>query len=177
MKITKSIAPAFYDFIFDWDYETYLLCGGYGSGKSYQVAFKIILKLLSDKRTALVVREVFDTIHDSTFDLIREILSDMNLLADESNPRSRRTKVRMRNAPMSFLFPNGSKIIFKGMDKPEKVKSINGVSIVWVEEAPEVKLDGYKELLGRVRAPNVSMHFFLSFNPVSKESWPYRMFL
>lgn len=176
MKITKSIAPAFYDFIFDWDYETYLLCGGYGSGKSYQVAFKIILKLLQEKRTALVVREVFDTIHDSTFDLIREILSEMNLLADLSNPKDKKTKVIMRNSPMSFLFPNGSKIIFKGMDKPEKVKSINGVSIVWIEEAPEVKLDGYKELLGRVRVPNMSMHFILSFNPVSKESWPYRMF-
>ena len=41
MKITKEVAPAFEDFIFNWDYETYLLIGGYGSGKSYQIAFKI----------------------------------------------------------------------------------------------------------------------------------------
>lgn len=176
MRIVKKISPSFEDFVFDWDYETYIVFGGYGSGKSYHVAFKIILKLLSEKRKALVVREVFDTIHDSTFDLIREILEEMNLLADASNPRDRKTKVVARYSPMQFKFPNGSKIIFKGMDKPEKVKSINGVSIVWIEEAPEVKYDGYKELLGRIRTPNVSMHFFLSFNPVSKESWPYRHF-
>ena len=58
MKIVKQVAPAFEDFLFDWDYERYLLIGGYGSGKSYQVAFKIILKLLEEKRTALVIREV-----------------------------------------------------------------------------------------------------------------------
>lgn len=176
MKIVKKIAPAFEDFIFDWDYETYVVDGGYGSGKSYHIAFKIILKLLEEKRKALVVREVYDTIKESTFDLIREILDDMGLLADPSNPVERRTKVVMRVSPMQFMFPNGSVIIFKGMDKPEKVKSLNGVSIVWIEEAPEVKYEGFKELQGRIRTYNVSMHFFLSFNPVSREAWVYRHF-
>lgn len=40
MKITKQVAPAFEDFLFDWDYEQYLLIGGYGSGKSYQAKFQ-----------------------------------------------------------------------------------------------------------------------------------------
>ena len=56
MKVTKSVAPAFEDFLFNWDYERYLLIGGYGSGKSYQIGFKIILKLLEEKRKALVIR-------------------------------------------------------------------------------------------------------------------------
>ena len=176
MKIVKEVAPAFEDFIFDWDYETYVVFGGYGSGKSYQIGIKLILKLLQEKRKALVVREVYDTIQDSTFDLLREILDSMNLLANPDDPKERRTKVVMRHSPMQFNFPNGSKIIFKGMDKPEKVKSINGVSIVWIEEAPEVKFAGFQELLGRIRTPDVSMHFILSFNPVSQESWPYRYF-
>lgn len=176
MKIVKKVAPAFEDFIFDWDYETYVVFGGYGSGKSYSIAFKIILKLLQEKRKALVIREVYDTIHDSTFDLIKEILEDMNLLSENQKRKDQRSKVEIVSSPMQFRFPNGSKIIFKGMDKPEKVKSINGVSIVWIEEAPEVKYDGYKELLGRIRTPRDSMHFILSFNPVSKESWVYRHF-
>ena len=54
MKITKKVSPAFEDFIFNWDYEQYLLIGGYGSGKSYHIAFKIILKLLNEKRKASV---------------------------------------------------------------------------------------------------------------------------
>ena len=58
MKVTKAVSPAFEGFLFDWDCERYLLIGGYGSGKSYHIAFKIILKLLEEKRKALVIREV-----------------------------------------------------------------------------------------------------------------------
>lgn len=177
MKITKSVAPAFEDYIFNWDYETYLLVGGYGSGKSYDTAFKIILKLLEEKRKALVVREVFDTIKESCYDLFVEILDDMNLLTEDPRVfRRKKNKVLALKSPLRFKFPNGSQIIFKGMDKTEKVKSINGVSIVWLEECSEIKYEGYKELLGRIRTPDVSMHFILTCNPVNRENWVYRHF-
>ena len=55
MEVNIDIANRFSDFLFDWDYETYLLIGGYGSGKSYSIAIKIILKLLEEKRKCLVV--------------------------------------------------------------------------------------------------------------------------
>ena len=74
MKVEYDIAPRFDDYIFDWDYETYLLLGGYGSSKSHHTAFKIILKLLQEKRKALVIRNVYATIHDSAFDLFCEII-------------------------------------------------------------------------------------------------------
>lgn len=77
---------------------------------------------------------------------------------------------------MQLKFPNGSRVIFKGMDKPAKLKSINGVSIVWLEECSEIKYDGYKELLGRLRTPGIKLHFILSCNPVGKENWVYRHF-
>ena len=177
MKITKSVSPAFEDFIFDWDYERYLLIGGYGSGKSYHIAFKIILKLLEEKRKALVIREVYDTIQESCYDLIAEILDDMGLLTtDTKEYKAKQNKVLALKSPLRFRFKNGSQIIFKGMDKPEKVKSINGVSIVWLEECSEVKYDGYKELLGRIRTPNSSMHFILSCNPIGRDNWVYRHF-
>ena len=80
MKIIKKISQAFEDFVFNWDYEQYLLVGGYGSGKSYHIAFKIILKLLEEKRKALVVRQVYDTIYESCYDLLKEILDDMGII-------------------------------------------------------------------------------------------------
>lgn len=176
-QIQKEVAPVYYDFMFDWDYKKYLLLGGYGSGKSYQVAFKIILKLLAEKRKALVVREVFDTILDSCYDLLCEILTDMGLATDDmSEWRRSPTKVLCQKSPLRIRFHNGSSIIFRGMDKPAKVKSINGVSIVWLEECSEIKYDGYKELLGRLRTPGVSIHFILTCNPVGKENWVYRHF-
>ena len=172
-----NVSPAFADFIFDWDYETYCLVGGYGSGKSYSIAQKIILKLMEEKRTCLVTREVFDTIYESCYSLFREILENSGLATDDKWAFKRsKTNVLLSKSPMSIIFHNGSRIIFKGMDKPEKVKSINDVSIVWLEEASEIKYSGYEELLGRIRTPNVSMHFIISTNPVSKENWIYRHF-
>jgi phage terminase large subunit len=181
MKIEKTVTPAFENLLFDWDYKQYLLIGGYGSGKSYQAAFKIILKLLQEKRRALVVREVFDTIYESCYNLVYEVLDSMDLVTtDPAQFRRRKGNTRLRvlalKSPLSFTFPNGSQIIFKGMDKPDKVKSINGVSIVWIEEATEVKYTAYKELLGRIRHPNDSLHYILSCNPVGKENWIYQHF-
>lgn len=176
-KIRKQVPEHFEDFIFDWDYETYLMLGGYGSGKSYQIAFKIILKLLEEKRKALVVRQVYDTIKESCYSLFCEILDDMDLLTEDPYTfKKKPNKVLARKSPLGFKFPNGSEIIFKGLDNTEKVKSINGVSIVWIEECSEIRFEAYEELQGRIRTPKVSMHFILSCNPVGFENWVYRHF-
>jgi phage terminase large subunit len=147
MKITKEVNPRFEDFVFDWDYRTYFLVGGYGSSKSYHIALKLILKCFAEVRKVLVVREVYDTIRESCFDLFLEILTELDLLAEK--PNERKHKVVYKTSPMSLTFPNGSKVIFKGMDKPAKLKSINNVSIIWMEECSELKYEGFKELLSR----------------------------
>ncbi|EID42868.1 PBSX family phage terminase large subunit [Parageobacillus thermoglucosidasius] len=166
MIIEKEVNPHFEDFLFDWNHKFYFLVGGYGSGKSYHIALKLILKLLSEKRTALVVREVYDTHRNSTYSLLEEIVHDLGL----------ENIIECLTSPMQIRFPNGSKIIFKGMDKPAKLKSIHNVSIIWVEECSEVKYEGFKELLGRLRHPTLKLHMILSTNPVSKNNWTYRHF-
>ena len=174
MNVEKAVNPRFENFLFDWDYKTYLLVGGYGSSKSYHIAFKLILKCFEEKRKVLVVREVYDTHRDSTFSLFKEILEELDLLAN--TPREKRRKVVAKESPFKLTFPNGSEIIFKGMDKPEKLKSINGVTIVWLEECSEIKYAGYKEILGRLRHPTLSLHFILSTNPVGTENWVFTHF-
>ena len=84
--------------------------------------------------------------------------------------------ITFTTSPMQVRFRNGSRIIFKGMDKPAKLKSLNGVSIVWIEECSEVKYAGFKEILGRLRHPTLSNHIILSTNPVSKSNWVYKYF-
>lgn len=166
MRIEKEVNPHFEDFLFNWEQSTQLLVGGYGSSKSYHVGLKIVLKLLEEKRKALVVREVYETIRESCYDLLVEIINDLGL--DE--------KVRCTTSPMRIEFPNGSKIIFKGMDKPIKLKSINGVTIVWIEEAPELKYQGFKELRGRLRHPSLKLFTLISANPAPKNNWLYKHF-
>ena len=147
-NIDFALNDHFYDFVDDWNYKFYFLVGGYGSSKSYHVAVKLIKKLLEEKRKALVVREVFDTIRDSCYDLLQEVAEAMGVDG----------YLTFTSSPMQVKFSNGSRIIFKGMDKPAKLKSLNGVSIVWIEECSEVKYAGFKEILGRLRHPTLSNH-------------------
>lgn len=176
MLVEKSVNERFEDFVFDWDYETYLLVGGYGSSKSYHIALKLVLKCLEEKRKVLVVRNVFDTIKESCYDLLCEICETLNILSETNSKLDAQSKVIAVKSPLELKFPNGSRIIFKGLDKPAKLKSINGVSIVWIEECSEIKYAAYKELLGRLRSPDVQSHFILSTNPVGKENWVYTHF-
>lgn len=165
-QVEFALNDHFFDFVDDWDYKIYLTVGGYGSSKSYHVAVKLVKKLLEEKRKALVVREVFDTLRDSCFDLLMEVSETMGVS----------DYITFTTSPMQVRFRNGSKIIFKGMDKPAKLKSLNGVSIVWIEECSEVKYAGFKEILGRLRHPTLSNHIILSTNPVSKSNWVYKHF-
>ncbi|MCY7433228.1 PBSX family phage terminase large subunit [Bacillus safensis] len=162
----KEVNPHFRKFLFDWNQKFQFLVGGYGSSKSYHIALKLILKLLDEKRTALVIREVYDTHRDSTFSLFEEIVNDLGL--DHV--------IQCRTSPLMLKFHNGSRIIFKGLDEPAKLKSINNISIIWIEECSEVKYEGFKELLGRLRHPTMDLHMMLSTNPVGQDNWTYRHF-
>ncbi|MGM0940350.1 MAG: PBSX family phage terminase large subunit [Bacillota bacterium] len=164
--IEKEVNPHFENFLFDWMQKFQLLVGGYGSSKSYHTALKIILKLVEERRTALVVREVYETHRESTYSLFEEIIEELDL----SN------KIKCTTSPLQVRFPNGSKIIFKGMDKPMKLKSINNVSLIWLEECSEIKYAGFKELIGRLRHPKLKLHMILTTNPVDEGNWTYSHF-
>ena len=166
MNKQVTVNNHFIDFIQDWNYKFYFLVGGYGSSKSYHVATKLLLKLASEKRLALVVREVYDTIRDSCFSLFEEVALRIGIY----------DHLKFKTSPMQVIFPNGSKIIFKGLDNPQKLKSINGVSIVWLEECSECKYEAYKELLGRLRHMQMSNHIICSTNPVGTDNWTYSHF-
>lgn len=156
----------FYDFIHNWNQKYYFLVGGYGSSKSYHTATKLIRKLFEEKRTALVVREVYSTLRESCYALLEEVAISMGVYDYMS----------FISSPLQIKFPNGSKIIFRGMDDPAKLKSIHNVSIIWIEECSEVKNVGFKELIGRLRHPTLDLHMLLSTNPVSKSNWTYKHF-
>lgn len=176
MQINKIVNDRFEDFVLDWAHKKYFLVGGYGSSKSYHVALKIIFKLMQEKRKALVVREVYETHKDSTFSLFSEIIEEMGLLDDTGRKKIQKGKIRPKESPYEFRFWNGSKIIFKGMDNPAKLKSINSISIIWLEECSEVKYEGFKELLGRLRHPTLTLHMILSTNPIGEDNWTFLHF-
>lgn len=176
MVLNVPVNERFASFLTDWDYEEYLLFGGYGSGKSYHIALKIIIKLLEEKRTCLVCRAVFEDIKESCYRLFETILKKLDMLSDAKRMADRYKGGRcyMSVSPMEIRFANGSRIIFRGVNDYGRMKSLEGVSVVWIEECSEIRYNAYLELLGRVREPGITKHFILSCNPVGKENWVYQ---
>lgn len=71
---------------------------------------------------------------------------------------------------------NGTIILFKGLDDPEKIKSIEGITDIVIEEASELTEDDFDQLNLRLRAQIGMLQIHLMFNPVSKSNWVYKRF-
>lgn len=122
--------------------------------------------MLQEKRLCLVVRDVYATLKDSCFSLFNEIIEDLRLSH----------LIKSTKSPLELNFANGSKIIFRGTDNEQKLKSINNVSLIWIEESSTLPYKAYKELVGRLRHPTLPLHMILTTNPVSKDNWTFTMF-
>jgi phage terminase large subunit len=84
------------------------------------------------------------------------------------------TKVNKNDRTITLF--NGAVFEFKGADDIEKVKSIQGISDIVLEEATEFTLDDFTQLTLRLRGRHTQKQIFLMFNPVSKANWVYKYF-
>ena len=150
---------------FNKRYEVYY--GGAGSGKSYFVAQKLVIKALTDRRKVLVLRKVGRTVKNSVFQLILDTLDLLHI----------KDKCKINKTDFSIELPNGSIFLCSGLDDPEKIKSIAGLTDAWLEEATEFTQDDFNQIDLRIRDPLAKdQQLILSFNPVSKASWCYLQF-
>jgi len=62
------------------------------------------------------------------------------------------------------------------MDSPEKVKSINGIDDIVIEEATELTREDFTQLNLRLRSRKANPQIHMMFNPVSKSNWVYKYF-
>ncbi len=153
--------PVYHDLY--WDKHRYLmLLGGAGSGKSWFVAQKIVMRILSETpHRFLVLRKVARTIRNSAFQQIIEIINQWNI--------SNLFTINQNELRIKCI--NGNEIICCGLDDPEKIKSLI-VTSIWIEEASEITSDDFKQI--RIRLRGISEHYkqiILSFNPTHAYSW------
>jgi phage terminase large subunit len=136
-----------------------ILYGGSGAGKSEFMARKVIIRCLQAPEKFLVIRKYGTTLNQSVIATIKAILNDEGIPYKEN--RSERT--------IKIL---DSEIIFTGLDDPEKIKSIKGITSVWVEEASEINRDELIQIDLRLRGDTPSYkQIALTFNPVVGALW------
>lgn len=155
--------PKFFPLLFDYSKRWEFWCGSAGSGKSYTIAQRIIIRCTKEPIRVLVCRRYATTLRNSCFALFKEILTKWQLLP----------YVKIKETDMSITFPNGSQIIMVGLDTEEKLLSLTNISTVWVEEAYEVEKSKVEQLNLRMRGTAANQQLILSWNPISKHSWLY----
>lgn len=156
-------SPKFYPLLFDYSKRWEVYNGSSGSGKSYFIAQKIIIRCCKEKIKVLVCRRYASTLRNSCYSLFKNILRKWKI-SKYVNPRETDFTIR---------FPNGSEIIMLGLDDEEKLLSLDDVSVIWVEETFETTREMIDQLNLRMRGSATNQQILLSFNPINKNHWLY----
>lgn len=172
VKLSELIAPSFYDL--HWDirehrHTHYKLPGGRGSTKSSFVSIEIIKGMMEDPQAnAIAMRKVGRFLEESVFEQLRWAIDVLGV--------TDKWKVRLSPLGLTYI-PFGNRIIFRGADDPQKIKSVklkNGYfKYIWFEERSE--FDGAEEertILQSLMRGGEEYVVFYSWNPPkSMNSW------
>lgn len=166
----KAFNAAYLPLLDDEQHRYLVLYGGAGSGKSVFAAQRLIVRMMSKKLcNILVVRKVGDTNRTSTFALLRQVITRWGLhsLFDVTDLRI-------------VCKITGNECIFKGLDDPEKIKSVTfakgELTDIWIEEASEITEEDFNQLDIRLRGKGIHGQITLSFNPVNILHWLKKRF-
>lgn len=172
VKLSDLIAPSFYNL--RWDIEThkhthYKLSGGRGSTKSSFISIEIIFGMMQDpKANAIAMRKVGRFLEESVFEQLRWAIEALGV--------SDKWKARMSPLGLTYI-PYGNKIIFRGADDPQKIKSVklkNGYfKYIWFEERAEFSgIEEERTILQSLMRGGDQYFVFYSWNPPkSMNNW------
>ena len=139
--------------------------GSAGSAKSHFITQKLIVRACNEKIKILVCRRYGTTIRNTCFSVFKKILTKWKLYPQFVN---------IRETDFNIKFPNGSEIIFMGLDEETKLLSLDDVGCVFIEEVFEVPKTIVEQLNLRMRADIENQQILMAFNPISKNHWLYK---
>ena len=125
------------------DIDVALYQGGFGSGKTFSGSLLgIILALKYPKIRGLVGAQTFVLVRDTTLVSYFEHLDKMGLEGGKD--------YNFLKAECKLVFTNGSEILFRHLEEPDKLKSLN-LGFVELEEMSDIPRSTFDMLLGRLR--------------------------
>ena len=172
VRLSSIIAPHFFDVhkdIHQHNHTYYWEEGGRGSTKSSHISVEIPLLLIKNPDChAVILRKVGNTIKNSVYPQLQWSIDKLGLTS----------KFRFKTSPHEITYKRtGQKILFMGVDDPQKIKSIKlpfgYIGICWMEELDQ--FDGMEEIrnLNQSLLRGGSKYWeFCSFNPPkSQNNW------
>lgn len=131
----------------------YVAYGGRGSAKSWTFARALLVQGLYDPLRILCAREVMRTIADSVHRLLVDQIAALGL------------QDWYTVTDTSIVGVNGTEFLFCGLRALDaaKIKSYEGIDIVWCEEAQAISKRSWEILIPTIRAE--ASEIWVSFNP------------
>ena len=149
--------------------------GGYGSGKTFSGSLVgILLALKFAGIRGLVGAQTYTLVRDTTLQTYFEHLENFGFVEGKDYEWS--------SSLQKLSFKNGSEILFRHFDEPNKLKSLN-LGFVEIEEMSDIPYDTFKMLLGRMRQrtkkswKNFTYRIFGHTNPEMQRGWVYKTFV
>lgn len=139
--------------------------GGRGSSKSWSFARKLLLDVGSSPfpLRVLCARELQVSIRDSVHRLLCDQIDAMGL------------RFCFETGESYIRCSNGSEFLFKGLrHNAGEIKSMENISICWIEEAQAVSEDSWKLLIPTIRAPGSEI--WVTYNPDQDTDPTHRRF-
>lgn len=149
----------------------YIIIGGRGSGKSFEVARYLTILSKKPKQKILFTRKTLTSAHAS---IIPEFTEKIDLLNLQSEFEVNKTEV-------TNIY-SGSEILFKGLQSSSKdntanLKSLQGVNVWVLDEAEELTNEPtFDKIDLSVREKSRENKVFIILNPTTKEHFIYKRF-
>lgn len=175
VDLTDLIAPSFYKVhwdIMDGKHTYYDLYGGRGSTKSSFISVEIVLGIMDDPAAnAAVFRKYAVTLRESVYEQIQWAIDSLGVAE----------YWEAKVSPLCFVYKRtGQKIIFRGLDKAKKTKSIKAshgyFKYLWFEELDEFAgMEEIRTVQQSILRGGQAFVVFKSFNPpITTANWANR---
>lgn len=171
VNIPKKVFLPCYHHLLNSTADIDFLWGGRDSGKSAHIARQLILDCLRlPYFRCVLVRKVFNTVKDSQWQMIKDVVEEWGL----------QDLFTFNVSPLEIRCVNGNKFLCRGMDDPGRLKSISNPSHAWGEEINQFGQDDFIILMTSLRYNKGKVKTWASFNPECdgdfEEFWLYKTF-
>jgi len=141
-----------------------VLYGGRGGGKSWGIATYLLAEAAKQQLRVLCCREFQSSIRESVHKLLSDTINTYRL-ADRFTVMDKTIKAN-----------NGSEFLFEGLrHNISRIRSLEGIDRVWVEEAQNVSRASWEVLIPTIRKDGSEI--IVTFNPELESDETYQRFV
>lgn len=142
--------------------------GGRDSGKSYFTGEQYIpIAMINEPQfRGVCIRKTYNSLKDSVFTEVVDGIENIDM----------EHYFQYKISPMEIECSSGSKLLFRGLDDPKKLKSLKGINFILVEEAEDLTEEEFTDLLILLRGRGYQ-RIILNFNPIDEGHFTNQRFV